>query len=529
MNATVKPVTSDALQKARTNLEGWTSKVRESLPGWAQKNQAGIIVGGALLVAGLAALLFFTGPNNSNLRPLYGRQEIYDVPAVMERLDAERISYQVHAESGQVLVPVADLAHARMALATGGITPSLPAGMELLSADGQLGRSQFVERAQYLSGLQGEIEQTIMSLRSVRAARVHIAVPERTAFLRDQVKPTASVYLDLFPGAVLDQKQVQGIMSLVAGGFPNLDAGDVVILDQNSNPLNGAEQEGFQELDKQLEYTRRVEREYVQRITRLLEPLVGAGNLRVAVNVDMDFSYQEVSTEGFAPESAVVRSESFSGVQEPVVASGVPGVEANQTVEDPSDNDGRSVSQIRNYEVDRTVSYRRQDGFNLSKVNVAVVLNSGIDGFSGEEAAVQLTAVRELLLSAAGIESSRGDEIAVQALPFVSEIELRTPEDLLLGTEGGQGRIVLMLLGLLVLIVVAGSVFFWLRRRSELKQKEEMTREIAMLAGRDGAEISGENGSDVEFRSADRVRDLSRSNPEQVAGILERWIKEGDQ
>ena len=528
MNATVKPVTSDALQKARINLEGWTSKVRKNLPDWAQKNQAAIIVGGALLVAILAALLFFTGTNNGNLRPLYGRQEIYDVPAVMERLDAERIGYQVHAESGQVLVPVADLAPARMALATAGITPSLPVGMELLSAEGQLGRSQFVERAQYLSGLQGEIEQTIMSLRSVRTARVHIAAPERTAFLRDQVKPTASVYLDLFPGAVLDQKQVLGIMNLVAGSFPNLEAGNVVILDQNSNPLSAADQEGFQELDKQLEYTRRVEREYVQRVTRLLEPLVGAGNLRVAVNVDMDFSYQEVSTEGFAPESAVVRSESFSGVQDSAVASGVPGVAANQSTEEPFDNE-RSVSQIRNYEVDRTVSYRRQDGFNLSKVNVAVVLNSDVAGFGGEAADAQLTVVRELLLNAAGIELSRGDEVAVQALPFVGGIELRASEDLLLGPEGSQSRIVLMLLGLLIVVIVVGSVFFWLRRRSELKQKEEMTREIAMLAGRDGAEIAGASGGDVEFRSADRVRDLARSNPEQVAGILERWIKEGDQ
>ena len=528
MNATVKPVTSGALDKARINLENWISKVRADLPGWIQKNQAPIILGGALLVAGLAALLFFTGSNSSNLRPLYGRQEIYDVPAVMERLDAERISYQVHAESGQVLVPVGDIAHARMALATAGITPSLPAGMELLSAEGQLGRSQFVERAQYLTGLQGEIEQTIMSLRSVRAARVHIAAPERTAFLREQVKPTAAVYVDVFPGAVLDQRQVQGIMNLVAGSFPNLDARDVMIMDQNSNPLNGEDNQGFQELDKQLEYSRRIEHEYVQRVTRLLEPLVGVGNLRVAVNVDMDFSYLEESTEGFAPESAVVRSESFSGAQDSVPASGVPGVEANQAGAVPTDNNERSISQIRNYEVDRTVSFRRQDGFSLSRVNVAVVLNSEVDGFSGEDAAAQLTAVRQLLLNAAGIESSRGDEVAVQAMPFVGGIELLTSEDLLLGTESGRGRIILMLVGLLVLAIIVGLVFFWIRRRNELKQKEEMTREIAMLAGRDGADIAG-NNNEIEFRSADRVRDLARSNPEQVAGILERWIKDGDQ
>ena len=243
----------------------------------------------------------------------------------------------------------------------------------------------------------------------------------------------------------------------------------------------------------------------------------------------MDFSYQEESTEGFAPESAVVRSESFSGAQDPVTASGVPGVAANASGDEPAENNDRSVSQIRNYEVDRTVSYRRQDGFNLSRVNVAVVLNSEVDGFAGEGADVRLEAVRQLLLNAAGIELGRGDEVAVQALPFVEDDEQLIAESLLPGPQSAQARIAIMVVGALMLLFLIGGVFFWIRRIRDQRQKEEMTREIAMLAGRDGAEIASQGSGDNEFRSADRVRDLARSNPEQVAGILERWIKEGDQ
>ena len=528
MNATVKPSTTEALQKVRDNVGGISSKVRSSMPDWLKQNQTTVIILAAAVLA-LAVMVYLIMNSNINMRPLYGRQESYDVAAVIETLDSTAIDYVIHPDSGQVLVNTADISRARMALATAGVVRKAPAGMEQLSAEGQLGRSQFVERAQYFSGLQGEIEQTIMSMRPVRSARVHLAVPERTAFLREQLKATAAVYLDLYPGATLDQKQVQGIINLVSGSLPNLDPAQVSVLDQNSNPLNGDASNGFDETDKQLEYTQRVEREYVQRVTRLLEPLVGAGNLRVAVNVDFDFSYQEESTEGFDPDSAVLRSESYTGNTDANgQAGGVPGVAANNGSGEGQPVADLSESRVRNFELDRTLRYRRQDAFVLNRVNVAVMLNSSVAGLDGDSSGDMLQAVNELLLNAAGIDQGRGDQVAVRALPFVESATTSS-----MGAVSGQmnsgNKWLYMLIGVAVFLLGGIAILvFWLRKRKEQKQKDEMAREIAMLAGEESVVQSG-SGANGEYHSADRVRDLARSNPEQVAGILERWIKEGDQ
>ncbi len=527
MNATVKPTTTDALRKVRNNVGGLSSKVRQTLPGWLKQNQAVVIVGLAVIVA-LAALAWLVANGTSHMRPLYGRQESYDVAAVIETLESSAIEYLIHPDSGQVLVDSNSINRARMALATAGVVRETPTGMEVLSADGQLGRSQFVERAQYLSGLQGEIEQTIMSLRPVRGARVHLAVPERTAFLREQLKPSAAVYLDLYPGASLDQKQVQGIINLVSASLPNLDSSNVSVLDQNSNPLTGNISDGFGRTDKQLEYTRQVESEYVQRVTRLLEPLVGAGNIRVAVNVDIDFSYQEESVEGFDPDSAVLRSESYSGNTDTrEQAGGVPGVVANNGTDQAQSETDVSESRVRNYELDRTLRYKRQDAFILNRVNVAVMLNSEVAGLSGESRTDMLAAVNDLLLNAAGIDQTRGDRVAVKALPFVDIDKLAAMEEMAAKSAQGGSLKYIVAAGAALLLIFAGLLVFWLRKRREQQQKEEMAKEIALLAGDEAVVQSGSAGSG-EFQSADRIRDLARSNPEQIAGILERWIKEGD-
>ena len=379
------------------------------------------------------------------------------------------------------------------------------------------------------NGLQGEIEQTIISLRPVRSARVHLAVPERSAFLREQLKATAAVYLDLYPGATLDQKQVQGIINLVSGSLPNLDPAQVSVLDQNSNPLNGDAVNSFGETDKQLEYAQRVEREYVQRVTRLLEPLVGAGNLRVAANVDIDFSYLEESTEGFDPDSAVLRSESYSGNTDANgKAGGVPGVAANNGSDEGQNAADISESRVRNFELDRTLRFRRQDAFVLKRVNVAVMLNSAVADLDGEAADDMLQAVNELLLNAAGIDQGRGDQVAVRALPFVKSAA-NSSLSTAAGPMSSGNRWLFIVIGALVILLGGIALLaVWLRKRKEQKQKDEMAREIAMLAGEESVVNSG-SGANSEFHSADRVRDLARSNPEQIAGILERWIKEGDQ
>lgn len=531
MNASVKIDPSATFQRIRGGVEGLASRAKVELPDLIREYRIAIAVAGAVLLALIATLLLWGNEAESNLRPLYGRQELYDAAAIIETLESQGVNYSLHPQSGQVLVAEELVSEARMVLATAGITPRMPAGMELLSADSQLGRSQFVERKQYLEGLQGELEQTIISLRPVRSARVHLAVPERSAFLRDQVKPSASVFLDLYPGVALDSSQVQGILNLVAGSLPDLEQDEVTVLDQNSNPLTGVTGSGDDEASKQLEYIQKLEQQYVQRLSRLIEPLVGAGNLRVAVNADVDFSFREDTVEGYDPESAVVRSESYSGSNsDESAASGVPGAASNvegEEVVDPESNS--SVSQIRNYELDRTVSYRRKDAYSLEQVNVAVVLNSQVPGFRGTRADERLAAIEELLQNAVGIDLDRGDQVSVQALPFYDEnSSSRTVLGIAKSENGGSVPMVIGVIVLVLLLLIAVAVYFVRKRKAEQK-KLEMERELALLAGGESAEGGGsDNRAPGSFNAADRVRDLAQGNPEQVAMILERWLKEAD-
>ena len=148
MNATVKPSTTEALQKMRDNVGGVSLKMRSSMPGWLKQNQTTVIVLAAAVLA-LAVMVYLIMNSNINMRPLYGRQESYDVAAVIEALESTAIDYVIHPDSGQILVNTGDISSARMALATAGVVRKAPAGMEQLSSEGQLGRSQFVERAQY--------------------------------------------------------------------------------------------------------------------------------------------------------------------------------------------------------------------------------------------------------------------------------------------------------------------------------------------------------------------------------------------
>ncbi len=533
MNATVKTVPPNTVQRVRQGAEDLKKKVRGDLPQLIKDNQLSLM----LMAAGLAAVLvvMMIWSSNGDLRPLFGRQEMYDTAAVLESLDSAQIDYQIHPESGQVLVARENMSRARMQLATAGIQAKSPAGMELLSSEGQLGRSQFVESVQYREGLQGEISQTITSLRQVRSARVHLAVPERTAFLRDQAEPSASVYVDLYPGATLDNRQVQGIINLVAGSLPQLKAENITVLDQNSNPLNSDMDTGNEEADRQLEYIQKIERQFVRRLSALLEPVVGPGNLRVAVNARVDFSYQENSREGFDPDNSVLRSESFSGTGQDntrTLASGVPGVVANTTpnAAQPDAEPESSVSRIRNYEMGRTLSFQRQDAFRLEQVNVAVILNRNVAGLDGEGAELTLEAVNSLLSNAAGIDVNRGDRVTVQALPF---FDVR--QEINLATEGGVFEsnstqlMVFAIIGLIVVIVITILVVYLVRRRRDKRNKQEIEQELAMLDA--NGDIHDARDGDLaasEFRSADRVRDLAKSSPEQIAGILERWMKEGD-
>ena len=352
--------------------------------------QIGLMVGLAASVAlGLAVVLWAQEPN---YQPVVGDLSSYNPQDVTSILDNSGIDYKMDPRTGALLVPSEQVYDARLKLAAEGVTDRQTMGYELLDQERGLGTSQFMETISYRRGLEGELARTVASMRGVRNARVHLAIPERSVFVRDARDPSASVFLEVFAGRRPEQEQINAIVNLVAGSVPMMSKEHVTVVDQNGNLLTGKEsQSTADQMADQYEYTAKVEERLTRRVASLIAPIVGDGRYRAEVSADLDFSSVEQAEELFNPEQQAVRSERELTEQRAAGAQGgIPGALANQppadaTVpEQAAGADGEEAApqpvnvrreSTRNYEMDRTVSYRRQELGRVKRVTVALAVD----------------------------------------------------------------------------------------------------------------------------------------------------------
>ncbi|MDO8697444.1 MAG: flagellar basal-body MS-ring/collar protein FliF, partial [Pseudomonas sp.] len=323
------PATSSA-PESKPPLFGLT--FLENLAGMTMLRQVGLLVGLAASVAiGFAVVLWSQQPD---YRPLYGSLSGLDTNQVIETLTAADIAYSLEPNSGALLVKADDLPRARLKLAAAGVAPSDGNhGFEMLDQDQGLGTSQFMEATRYRRSLEGELARTVSSLNNVKAARVHLAIPKGSVFVRDERKPTASVLVELYPGRSLESSQVMAIVNLVATSVPELDKSQVTVVDQKGQLLS--EQGENSELSmagKQYDYSRRMEGMFTQRVHNILQPVLGSGRYKAEVSADVDFSAVESTSEMFNPDQPALRSEQKVNEQRQagLGAQGVPGALSNQ-------------------------------------------------------------------------------------------------------------------------------------------------------------------------------------------------------
>ncbi|RZV56993.1 MAG: flagellar M-ring protein FliF, partial [Pseudomonadales bacterium] len=272
--------------------------------------QLGLMLGLAASVAiGVGVALWLV--TEKDYKPLYSSLERIDGSGVVEVLDANAIGYRIDSRSGALLVDAGKIHQARMALASAGMPLDQNAGFELLDKEQPLGTSQFMESARYRRGLEGELARTISSIAAVRAARVHLAIPKTTVFLRDARESSASIFIEVFRGIPLEQEQVRAIANLVASSVPSLSLRNVTVVDQRGNLLsNFAQQdERYADAARQLDYNRKIENDLLQRVNGLLEPILGAEKFRAEIAVDLDFTRIEQTAEIYNPDLPAIRSE----------------------------------------------------------------------------------------------------------------------------------------------------------------------------------------------------------------------------
>ena len=362
-----------------------------------------------LAMAAVAALLavgvvYYLWRDQGAFRPLYGSGEAYPAAEVMQVLDGEAVAYRIHPQSGQVLVREDDLARARMLLTAKGVKVSVPAGYELFDRDEPLGTSQFVQDVRLKRSLEGELARTVMSLKGIESARVHLALEETSSFVVSKRDPAkASVMVQLAPGYRLKPEQVAAIVNLVANSVPQLKPEDVGVVDQHgallSRGLNawGGPAQSWQVAD---DYQQKA----VANVEEVLAPILGNGNYRVSVAADFDFSQKEETFQAYgdAPRlrNEVLRDESTLDQ----LALGVPGSLSNRPVPQPEDEQGNTGNEqqkkdaenkaatslrkesTRQLDYDQTVTHVKHAPFALRQQSVAVVLNaaSAPEGARGE-------------------------------------------------------------------------------------------------------------------------------------------------
>ena len=527
--------------------------------------QIGLMVGLAASVAlGVAVVLWAQEPN---YQPVVGDLSNYNPQDVASILDSNGIEYKMDPRSGALLVPSDKVYDARMKLAAEGVTDRKTIGFELLDKDRGLGTSQFMETVSYRRGLEGELARTIASMRGVKNARVHLAIPERSVFIRDAREPSASVFLDLFAGRRPEQEQIRAIVNLVAGSIPMMKREQVTVVDHNGNLLTGNEPKA--EVDRmkdQYEYTAQVEERLSRRVASLVSPIIGDGRYRAEVTADLDFSAVERAEELFNPDQQAVRSERELVDQRGGNAQGgVPGALSNQppgaaTVPEQAgqgeEGEGGNAEPVnvrrestRNYEVDRTVSYTRQELGAINRVTVALAVDDKrvVDPETGAVSfepwtEQELQRLSMLVRDAVGYSAARGDSVTVMNTAFAPEETVEYEEPGFWEQPWFWDLMKQVLAGLVILILVLGLLRPTLKalsgggRAGKEGESEDDYGSLEGIEGGDALRDAMSSQDDLLLpgategydRHLNALKGLIADDPARVSQVLRQWVNVDD-
>src|SRR6202795_1784084 len=498
--------------------------------------QVGLLAGVAAAVA--AAIWLVLWSQGQNYTVLYGQLSERESGQVMDALTAAGIEFKLNP-SGAVSVPESKVQEARIRLASQGLPQSDSMGIEMIQKESALGNSTMMENARYQSVLETELARTIIKVQGVQSARVHLALPKPSVFLRDSHKATASVMLQLYPGRRLEPGQVAAIVHLVASSVPELGASDVTLVDQAGSLLNSPDENAEAAASaRQFEYTRKLEESYQRRIVELLEPMIGAGRVRATVTADLDFTVTEETHENYDPQKTAVRSEQTSnelrkggdgaeGIpgalsNQPPGTSGAPAIpgaaprgnpaaataaaqpgagQATAASSGPSSSAQRST---RNFEVDRTLSYVKQPVGILKRLNVGVVLDDwqkfDADGKVTTEAMSDTDIKRftQLVKEAIGLKEDRGDQLTVLNQPSKSSAPIGPVDGLPLWQQPWITQLAKQIVGAALVLVVAFLVL-----RPLMKSLTKPARPATSADGDDmdgdRLSLSGQGGKPIKL------------------------------
>jgi len=528
----------------------------ETIPGL---KQVGLLAGVAAAVA--AAIWLVIWSQGQNYTVLYGQLSERESGQVMDALTAAGIEFKLNP-SGAVSVAESKVQEARIRLASQGLPQSDSMGIEMIQKESALGTSSMMETARYQSVLETELARTIIKVQGVQSARVHLALPKPSVFLRDARKATASVMLQLYPGRRLEPGQVAAIVHLVASSVPELGAGDVTLVDQAGSLLNSPDESAEAVAStRAFEYTRKLEESYQRRIIELLEPIVGPGRVRATVTADLDFTQTEETRENYDPQKTAVRSEQTSSDtrKNGDGAEGIPGALSNQppgtsgapvlpgaapTPGSPGNGQGGATTtgptsssqrSTRNFEVDRTLSYIKQPSGNLKRLSVGVVFDDwqkvGADGkvATSPMSDTDIKRFTQLVRESIGLKDDRGDKLDVINQAFKTNPPIvpvdgpplwQTPWVTQLAKQI-VGAALVLLLALLVLRPLMKSLTKAPARLGSRSDGGDLAGDKVSLSGKAENAIKLSPSFEQQIAAA---RTLVGQDPKRAAQVVKDWV-----
>ena len=471
-------------------------------------------------------------------RVLFSNLSGSDGAAVVDYLKSEKIPYRVGEGGTTIEVDAARVYETRLALAGRGIPQGGGVGFEIFDKQ-TLGMTDFVQRLNYQRALQGELARTIGELEAVEGARVHLALPERSLFVAEERRPSASVVVKLRPGRVLANEQIAGIVHLVAASVEGLKPAEVTVVDINGQVLtHEADEAGNGRTAGQgvLAFERELEQSYVERIESMLARVLGPGHALARVTATLDLAQVEKTEESFDPDRVAVRNEKRSrenNVQGSTAAAvpSVNGTLTNEPATPPAANGAEAPHSERedsslNYEISKVTSRRIEQSGGIRKLSVAVLIDGTFQGEGEARTFVprpseEIDRYRELIKRAVGFNDDRGDQIEVASAPFQAPAAQEAPESPgILGRIGAWSETLWRAAGLVAMLLIALLVvrpfLLAMASRAPVAPPEAAVAPRRALSQAIVAETPG--GGPNPFI------ELARRNPEQTAQVIRQWV-----
>ncbi|HGF6559734.1 TPA: flagellar basal-body MS-ring/collar protein FliF [Providencia alcalifaciens] len=529
-----------------------------------------IIAGAAAISIIVALLLWFRSPD---YRVLLSNLSAKDGGDIVGQLTQMNVPYQIADNGSAILVPADKVHELRLKLAQSGLPKGGNTGFELLDKE-QFGISQFSEQINYQRALEGELSRTIESLSPVQSARVHLAIPKPTLFVREQKLPTASVTVGLLPGRMLDEGQISAIVHMVSSSVTGLTAANVIIVDQTGRLLTNNDNSQQSANSAQIKMTKEMEAHLKERIEDILSPLVGRANIHAQVTAQMDFSKVEQTSEEYkpnqTPDAAAVRSRQNSESLQNSNGgpSGVPGALSNQPVSAPSapidankeSADGKTAGNTRNgtlntqrdettnYEVDRKISHTQRQIGVVDRLSVAVIVNyQSQEGEKGPEMKPlppeMLQQIDALTREAMGYSAQRGDSINITNSLFTDDTPVVEEPSLLnnpqvIGQALDYGKILLIAL-IAWFMWRFGIKPQWVKYRKAQQAQIDAEMSIANASQvKAPFVVEEEISEDMDEKTrrrltrqrvsaeiqSQRIREMAEKDPQVVAMVIRQWL-----